>query len=378
SYYNAIGERHPRPKRGLLTRPSLDEVLDYRAYVDRHMTELLATDLPAETARLVEVGLHHEQQHQELLVTDVKHLLSCNPLRPAYREGSDGPAAGAAPPMRFVAFDEGVQVFGHAGGAFCYDNEQPRHRRYVHAFRIADRLVTNGEWKAFMADGGYGRPEHWLSDGWDCVRANGWDAPLYWERIDGEWQSYTLAGMRPVDDAEPVCHVSFYEADAFARWSGKRLPTEFEWELAAGDRPVEGNLLDGGRLHPAPFGEERGTTREERGRGSEEQTRPSIPSPRSSSPPGPRAASPGPDRPSLRQLYGDVWEWTASPYVAYPGYKPPAGALGEYNGKFMSNQMVLRGGSCATPQSHLRATYRNFFPPSARWQFMGVRLAEDA
>jgi ergothioneine biosynthesis protein EgtB len=248
-----------------------------------------------------------------------------------------------------VPFEAGVRMFGHEGAAFCYDNETPRHRQYVHAFAIADRLVTNAKWQEFMADGGYARPELWLSDGWFCMMASGWKAPLYWEQLDGTWHSFTLAGIRTIDPTEPVCHVSFYEADAFARWSGKRLPTEFEWELASENVPVEGNFLDSSRCHPVGLAS-----------GGRQPAEHAISSPR------------------LHQLFGDVWEWTASPYVGYPGYKPPAGALGEYNGKFMSNQMVLRGGSCATPQSHIRRTYRNFFPPNARWQFMGVRLAEDA
>ncbi len=236
-------------------------------------------------------------------------------------------------------------MFGHDDESFCYDNETPRHRQYVHAFAMADRLVTNGEWQAFMADGGYERPELWLSDGWYCMTASGWKAPLYWEQIDGTWHSFTLAGMRPIDPAEPVCHVSYYEADAFARWSGKRLPTEFEWELASENIAIEGNFLDSSRFHPEALS---------------------------------GGVKPAGSLSDIQQMFGDVWEWTASPYVGYPGYKPPAGALGEYNGKFMSNQMVLRGGSCATPQSHIRPTYRNFFPPNARWQFTGVRLAEDA
>jgi ergothioneine biosynthesis protein EgtB len=243
-----------------------------------------------------------------------------------------------------------VTLFGYEGDVFCYDNEQPRHRAFLQPFAIADRLATNAQWQAFMADGGYKRPELWLSDGWYCVTSNGWKAPMYWEQIDGTWHSFTLAGLRPIDPAEPVCHVSYYEAEAFARWSGTRLPTEFEWELASEHVPIEGNLLDSSRFHPAPLNKASG------GRQPTENT---------------DSAS------RLHQLYGDVWEWTASPYIGYPGYRPPAGALGEYNGKFMSNQMVLRGGSCATPQSHIRPTYRNFFPPSARWQFMGVRLAED-
>lgn len=350
SYYNAIGERHPRPQRGLLTRPSIAEVMDYRASVDHSMGMLLESDLPVEITRLVEIGLHHEQQHQELLLTDAKHLLSCNPLRPTYLGTAAAASGGAASDARYVAFDAGVKAFGYSGDHFCYDNEQPRHRHYINAFQIADRLVTNGEWKEFIAHGGYERPEHWLSDGWDCVRANRWSAPLYWEEADGEWATFTLGGMRKVDDSEPVCHVSFYEADAFARWSGKRLPTEFEWELASGECSVVGNLLESGRLHPSTAGPaDDACTPESAASGSR----------------------------SIKQLFGDVWEWTASPYVAYPGYKAPEGALGEYNGKFMSNQMVLRGGSCVTSQSHIRSTYRNFFPPSARWQFMGLRLAED-
>jgi len=381
SYYNAVGERHPRAQRGLLTRPSLDEVRNYRAHVDRHMAEFLDREPSREIVDLVEVGLNHEQQHQELLLTDIKHLLSCNPLRPAYRERvvsgeseiregeapaepqlekSPGSTLAAQRELRppgslsgseatsFVAFDAGVRMFGHDGEGFCYDNETPRHRQYVHAFAIADRLVTNAEWQEFMDDGGYERPELWLSDGWYCMTSSGWKAPMYWEELDGTWHSFTLGGMRCIDPAEPVCHVSYYEADAFARWAGKRLPMEFEWELASENAPIAGNFLDSARFHPMPLASG--------GRQPPEHSHSSS---------------------RLHQLFGDVWEWTASPYVGYPGYKPPEGALGEYNGKFMSNQMVLRGGSCATPQSHIRRTYRNFFPPNARWQFMGVRLAAD-
>jgi len=291
-------------------------------------------------AAVVELGLHHEQQHQELILTDIKHALSCSPLRPAYREGSEAPGAAAAP-LRWHAYAEGVQWIGHGGPGFAFDNECPRHRVFVDAFELAGRLITNGEFLAFIADGGYARPELWLSDGWNALLARGWSAPLYWEQRDGSWQTLTLGGLRSLRGDEPVCHVSYYEADAYARWAGARLPTEAEWEVAAAPRTDDlssANCVERGWLHPAP---------------------------------APAGISPA-------QLFGDVWEWTQSPYTPYPGYQPPAGALGEYNGKFMCNQMVLRGGSCATPASHLRATYRNFFPPDARWQFSGIRLARAA
>ncbi|QDT16475.1 ergothioneine biosynthesis protein EgtB [Alienimonas californiensis] len=352
SYYNALGPRHARAARGMLTRPSLEEVCDYRAHVDRHMAELLAQNESAETARLIEVGLHHEQQHQELLLTDIKYTLWRNPLRPAYRDGTsndeqverEAPASFDIPHSSFTQFSEGLYEVGRDTGAFCYDNEQPRHRVWRDAFELADRPVTSGEWAAFIEDGGYRRPELWLSAGWAAVQREGWEAPLYWERQKGGgWRTFTLSGMAPVEPAEPVCHVNYYEADAFARWAGLsepglRLPTEQEWEIAAdasGYDPAAGDTADGGRLHPI-------------------------------------APAPGP---GLRGLAGGVWEWTASPYIAYPGYAPPAGALGEYNGKFMCDQWVLRGGSCATSATHLRSTYRNFFPADARWQFSGLRLA---
>jgi ergothioneine biosynthesis protein EgtB len=289
---------------------------------------------------VLELGLHHEQQHQELILTDVKHLFGCNPLRPAYREHlrHDEPPSSVRP-LGWVEFPPGVQAVGHDGVGFAFDNESPRHRVFAEGFRLADRLTTNGEYRAFLEDGGYRRPELWLSDGWNACRAHGWQAPLYWEEKSGGWHLLTLGGMRPVHDAEPVCHVSFYEADAFATWAGARLPTEAEWEIAANDRTLEGNLLEAGRLHPAPL---------------------------------PAAAA------GLAQQIGDVWEWTRSAYAPYPGYRPAAGAIGEYNGKFMVNQLVLRGGSCVTPRSHIRKTYRNFFPPEARWQFSGIRLAQDA
>jgi ergothioneine biosynthesis protein EgtB len=341
SYYNAVGDRLPRPERGLISRPTVEEVYRYRAYVDEHMARLLrpaAEDLGTEVSSVATLGLNHEQQHQELILTDLKHALAANPLRPAYRE-RPAPAAAPAPPPEWFDYPAGVRWVGHAGGGFAFDNETPRHRAFLEPFRLASRLVTNGEYRAFIDDGGYRRPELWLSDGWATCRAEDWSAPLYWEERDGAWHHFTLDGPQPVRDGEPVCHVSYYEADACARWAGARLPTEAEWEAAAQELPVEGNFLDGGLLRPAA---------------------------------APRAAG------APAQLFGDVWEWTASPYVAYPGYRPLPGALGEYNGKFMCNQFVLRGGSCATPRGHCRASYRNFFPPAARWQFAGFRLARDA
>ena len=338
SYYHAVGEQHFRPERGLVTRPGLAEVLAYRRHVDGHCLALLEGGRLAPAAQAVlELGLHHEQQHQELILTDVKHLLSKNPLRPAYASRAPAPA-GAAAPLAWAPYPAGLREIGHAGAGFAFDNEGPRHRVFVHAFALASRAVTNGEYLAFMQDRGYERPELWLSDGWATVEREGWRAPLYWTEQDGAWHHFTLAGLLPVAPAEPVAHVSAYEADAYARWAGARLPTEAEWEVVAAGMPVAGNFVESGRLHPA-------------------------------------AAPPGP---SPAQLFGDVWEWTSSAYAAYPGYRPPPGALGEYNGKFMANQLVLRGGSCATPASHIRASYRNFFHPDARWQWSGIRLARDA
>jgi ergothioneine biosynthesis protein EgtB len=340
SYYNAVGDRHPRPQRGLLSRPTLGEVLRYRAYVDDQVDGLLAGGVGGALADVVTLGLNHEQQHQELILTDVKHALSCNPLRPAYRTEYWPPPqqAPAVPPLAWLDRPGGVVAVGHDGHAFSFDNEGPRHEVLLRPFRLASRLVTNHEYLAFMADGGYRRPELWLSDGWAACRERGWEAPLYWFADGSAWRHFTLDGPAPVGPADPVCHVSYYEADAFARWAGARLPTEAEWESVAAGERVDGNLLESGRLRPW-----RALT----------------------------GAGPS-------QLFGDAWEWTASPYVAYPGYRPAAGALGEYNGKFMCNQFVLRGGSCATPGTHVRATYRNFFPPDARWQFAGLRLARDA
>jgi len=340
SYYVSVGDRHPRPQRGLLSRPSLDEVLAYRAHVDEAMARLLdAGSLDPAGLALVELGVNHEQQHQELILTDVKHMLSCNPLRPAYRKTWPLTAVHASP-SRWIPVAGGVREIGHAGAGFAFDNEMPRHRVLIEDFEIASHPVTHGDFLRFIEAGAYRRPELWLSAGWDAVLARGWEAPAYWERRDGEWQTFTLHGMAPVEPNAPVCHVSFYEAEAYARWAGARLPTEAEWEIATAATPIEGNFLESAMLHPlAP--------REDPGDGA------------------------------LAQVFGDVWEWTRSDYAPYPGYRPAEGAVGEYNGKFMANQYVLRGGSCATPASHIRATYRNFFPADARWQFSGLRLARD-
>ena len=343
SYYQQLGSHPNRAFRGLFSRPSLEEVHAYRDYVDRHMEELIER-ASEEQAKLIGLGLNHEQQHQELMVTDIKHALWSNPLRPAWKENPASPESGAVPPLQWFDFDEGLYGIGCRVGApfkpsvglsgvvddFCFDNETPRHQVFLNQFSLASRLVTNAEYLEFMRDGGYSRPELWLSDGWDRVCTEHWNAPLYWEERDGDWQVYTVNGMQPVVLSEPVCHVSYYEADAFARWSGARLPLESEWEVTASQSEVNGNFLESGKLHPS----------------------------------------------ADKGVFGNVWQWTSSPYTAYPGFAPAAGVLGEYNGKFMSGQMVLRGGSCATPQSHIRATYRNFFPPHARWQFMGIRLAK--
>lgn len=340
SYYETVGERQPRDKRGLLSRPTVAEVYRYRAYVDRHMGELFASLAEADLLRLaplLELGLHHEQQHQELLLTDLKHIFASNPLRPAYQEHPPEPD-GLTAPLTWTDYEGGLLTLGHEGTGFAFDNETPAHTVYAGPYRLANRLVTNGEYAEFMDADGYRKAEHWLSDGWRTVREREWQAPLYWERVDGEWWEMTLSGLRPLRPDEPVCHVSFYEADAYARWSGHRLPTEAEWEAATHLQPIEGNFAESGRLHPTPA----------------------------------RTGTEGP-----AQLFGDVWEWTGSAYSPYPGFRPAPGAVGEYNGKFMCNQLVLRGGSCATSRSHIRPSYRNFFPPDARWQFSGIRLAGD-
>jgi ergothioneine biosynthesis protein EgtB len=341
SYYITAGERHCRPKRGLLSRPTVGDVYRYRAYVDQHMTAFLHNlncEMLERWSPVVELGLHHEQQHQELVLTDVKYNFACNPLRPAYIACDLTARVPPVSPQRWVSFLEGIHWIGHDGHGFGFDNEFPRHRNFVERFELASRLITNGEYLAFMTDGGYERPELWLSMGWDTVQREGWQAPLYWEQQDGNWWMMTLGGMRPVREAEPVCHVSYYEADAYARWADARLPTEAEWEVAATAQPIKGNFVDRQNFHPVPSG----------------KIDESVP---------------------LVQIFGDVWEWTQSHYSPYPGYRAAPGALGEYNGKFMANQFVLRGGSCVTSISHIRPTYRNFFPADARWQFTGIRLA---
>jgi ergothioneine biosynthesis protein EgtB len=341
SYYNAVGKQFTRAERGLLSRPTLDEIRGYRQHVDDRMGQLLAKgDLGGDVAAIVELGLQHEQQHQELILTDIKHAFSHNPLLPTFRPGKMPVGTGEVS-AEWRAFDEQICSIGHEGDSFAYDNELPRHRVLLGNFEIATRPVDCGQYLEFMRNRGYERPELWLSEGWRTVCEEGWRAPLYWFERDGRWFEFTLAGVIEVDAARPICHVSYDEADAFARWAQARLPTEAEWELAAADQPIEGNFADtllaaGDAIHPSA-----------------------------------RAATPC----SATRTFGDVWQWTASPYVAYPGYRPAEGALGEYNGKFMCNQFVLRGGSCASSSDHLRVTYRNFFPPSARWQFSGIRLA---
>jgi ergothioneine biosynthesis protein EgtB len=340
SYYDAVGARHPRPLRGLLSRPTLKEVYQYRVAIDDRIGRLLGSasrDRLVTLKPIITLGLHHEQQHQELILTDIQHALSLNPLRPAYRRQLERDFHTAIPPLDWIEFPAGLRWIGHEGDGFAFDNESPRHREWVEGYRLANRLVTCGEFLRFMEDDGYRRPEFWLSEGWATCQARGWDAPLYWEPGDhGRWRRFSLFGMIPIDPAEPICHVSYYEVDAYARWAGARLPTEAEWETAACEVPISGP--DNPPLCPQPL--TLGVS-------------------------------------GLAQLDRDVWQWTCSPYTAYPGFAPAAGALGEYNGKFMCNQMVLRGGSCATPRSHVRRSYRNFFPPDARWQFSGLRLAND-
>lgn len=345
SYYEAKGDRHPRASRGLLTRPSVQQVRDYRKYVDDallHLIESEAGDIST-VAELIELGINHEQQHQELLLTDILSLFAFQPLRPAYQQKHVRSVFSAAvPSARYIAFEGGISEVGHDGEAFSYDNERPRHEALVHPFRLADCCVTNGEFLSFVESGAYDDPLLWLADGWAAVKQQGWVAPGYWETKDGAWHQMSLNGLLPLDLNAPVCHISYYEADAFARYSGKRLPTEFEWETASRNVAVAGNTLGSGALRPLPadIGEW--------------------------------------EAPGLRQMFGDVWEWTQSAYLPYPGYRAPEGAVGEYNGKFMCSQHVLRGASCVTADGHSRHTYRNFFYPGQRWQFMGMRLAEDA
>lgn len=335
SYYQSVGPMHARPRRGLLTRPSLDDVLAYRARIDEAIAERIARDDDGVLPTLVELGVQHEQQHQELLLTDIKHAFAQNPLEPAYASDAPRALSVAAPTLRFVPFDEGIVEIGYHGDGFHFDNEGPRHRTYRQAGSLANRPVTNAEYRAFIDDGGYRTPTLWLSDGWATAQSEQWQRPLYWD--DACETEFTLQGRHAIDPHAPVCHISYFEADAFARWAGARLPTETEWETMAAGMPVRGNLQDNGVFQP------RATSFET----------------------------------ELGQMYGDCWEWTMSPYVSYPGFHPFAGALGEYNGKFMNGQWILRGGSCATPADHVRATYRNFFPPHARWQFSGLRLGND-
>ncbi|HEV8246564.1 MAG TPA: ergothioneine biosynthesis protein EgtB [Polyangiaceae bacterium] len=341
SYYEALGARHPRAARGLLSRPSLEEVKAYRRHVTEGLFELLETrrgDV-SDLAATIELGIQHEQQHQELILTDIKHLFGSNPVLPAYHLRAQE-VSPAPPGLAWHPVAGGIRLLGHQGQGFSFDNELPRHREFLESYALGSRLVTNAEYLEFIRDRGYERPELWLSDGWRVRTERGWSAPLYWQgEAEGARAVYTLSGVVPLRAEEPVCHVSYYEADAFARWAGARLPSEAEWENAFRDVPLAGNLLDSGRFHP-------------------------------------RAALAKDSEPT--QVFGDTWEWTASAYSAYPGYRPTEGALGEYNGKFMCNQMVLRGGSCATPHDHIRPSYRNFFPPDARWQFSGLRLARSA
>ena len=339
SYYEQVGQYHPRPQRGLLSRPTVAEIYHYRAHVDSGMLRLLENTRLAEDPSIAEriiIGLNHEQQHQELLFTDIKHILGMNPLRPAYREINY--PEGIASELEWIRFTGGLKKLGAGPDGFAYDNERPEHDIWQPPFRIASRPVTNGEFVAFIEDGGYWRPELWLSDGWAAIKQGRFSAPLYWENRDGQWWHYTLSGMKPINPHEPVSHVSYFEADAYASWAGKRLPTEAEWETAAENLSQEGNLRNSGYLHPvAPTTVDKG----------------------------------------LSKMYGDVWEWTQSAYAPYPKYQRADGALGEYNGKFMCGQYVLRGGSCVTPSDHIRRTYRNFFYPADQWQFSGFRLAED-
>jgi ergothioneine biosynthesis protein EgtB len=349
SYYNAAGDMHRRDLRGLISRPTVSQAHRYRVSVDSHIDDLLSNpdeSLLDEMEAILVLGFHHEQQHQELLITDIKHVFAQNPLYPVFRAAEERTAMECRP-YRFIDFDETVTAIGHDGDGFAYDNEEPRHQALVPAFSLATQPVTNGEFIAFIEDNGYSRPEFWLSLGWMTVNEQRWNAPLYWTKRDGAWWNFTLSGLRPVDQSEPVTHISYFEADAYANWAKARLPTEFEWERAALSCPIEGNFVETELFHPVAVAS------------------------------AVLADKPGKDQ-RLHQMFGDVWEWTRSAYSPYPGYSAGPGALGEYNGKFMCNQYVLRGGSCATSRTHIRRTYRNFFQPEKRWQFTGIRLARDA
>jgi len=349
SYYNAAGDMHRRDLRGLISRPTVKEAHRYRASIDAHIDDLLSNvdeTLLNEIESILILGIHHEQQHQELLITDIKHVFAQNPIHPVFRERKINSRAERMIPMQFVHFDETTAWVGHDGHGFAYDNEGPRHQVLIPAFSLGSRPVTNGEYMAFIEDNGYKRPEFWLSLGWMTVNEQRWEAPLYWNKRDGAWWNFTLSGFRPVDESEPVTHVSYFEADAYANWTGARLATEFEWEHATMNCSIEGNFVENELFHPALVAVESALSADKSAR-------------------------------HLQQMFGDVWEWTRSAYSPYPGYRAAPGALGEYNGKFMCNQYVLRGGSCATSRTHIRPTYRNFFQPEKRWQFTGIRLARD-
>jgi len=349
SYYNAAGDMHRRDLRGLISRPTVKEAHRYRASIDAYIDDLLSNvdeTLLNEIESILILGIHHEQQHQELLITDIKHVFAQNPIHPVFRERKINSRAERMIPMQFVHFDETTAWVGHDGHGFAYDNEGPRHQVLIPAFSLGSRPVTNGEYMAFIEDNGYKRPEFWLSLGWMTVNEQRWEAPLYWNKRDGAWWNFTLSGFRPVDESEPVTHVSYFEADAYANWTGARLATEFEWEHATMNCSIEGNFVENELFHPALVAVESALSADKSAR-------------------------------HLQQMFGDVWEWTRSAYSPYPGYRAVPGALGEYNGKFMCNQYVLRGGSCATSRTHIRPTYRNFFQPEKRWQFTGIRLARD-
>ena len=341
SYYQGVGPQFHRPSRGVLSRPGADEVGEYRAHVDAAMADYFDNAKDNQwrsSAALIQLGLNHEQQHQELLLTDIKHAMSFNPLDPKVYDGAPATGDGGIRPIEWIPFEGGVHPIGWDADGFAFDNEGPAHEVLLQPFRLADRLVTNGEYMEFIEAGGYAEPRHWHADGWTTVETQHWDAPIYWREVDGQWHEYTLRGLVPVDADSPVTHVSFYEAAAYAEWRGCRLPTEAEWEVAAAGLAMDGNFVEDGHYHPRPLA---------------------------------KGGS------GLKQMFGDVWEWTSSAYLPYPGFKPAQGAVGEYNGKFMVNQMVLRGGSCATAADHIRRTYRNFFYADARWQFSGIRLAQD-
>ena len=349
SYYNAAGDMHRRDLRGLISRPTVKEAHRYRASIDAHIDDLLSNvdeTLLNEIESILILGIHHEQQHQELLITDIKHVFAQNPIHPVFRERKINSRAERMIPMQFVHFDETTAWVGHDGHGFAYDNEGPRHQVLIPAFSLGSRPVTNGEYMAFIEDNGYKRPEFWLSLGWMTANEQRWEAPLYWNKRDGAWWNFTLSGFRPVDESEPVTHVSYFEADAYANWTGARLATEFEWEHATMNCSIEGNFVENELFHPALVAVESALSADKSAR-------------------------------HLQQMFGDVWEWTRSAYSPYPGYRAAPGALGEYNGKFMCNQYVLRGGSCTTSRTHIRPTYRNFFQPEKRWQFTGIRLARD-